>query len=358
MASHREIITGPGAWIGSQIQHDETWIYRFDRAALEEIDAALAHAKRAGARIPCAPEAFPLPRLAAALDGILEELENGRGFMLLRGIPRDRYTDEECALIYWGLSVRLGNPVSQNARGHLLGHVRDEGRVLDDPSVRVYQTNQRMDFHTDMLPVDVLGLFCLRAAKSGGESKVVSALTVHNVLRAERPDLLEALYGTFHVDWRGEEPHGERPWFTIPMFSVRDGKVTSRICSRTYFESAARFGDEHRITDIQREALDTVQAIANRSELMLAMDFQEGDIQLINNHMTLHARTAYEDYDEPGKQRHLLRTWIAVSDARRRPLAESLAGRYRLVLQGGIPMKDERGRMTSRSAGEQSSPLY
>ncbi len=339
MASHREIITGPGAWIGSQIQGDESWIYRFDRAALEEIDAALAHAKRAGATIPYAREAFPVPRLAAALDGILDELENGRGFMLLRGIPRGRYTDEECALIYWGLCVRLGMPVSQNARGHLMGHVRDEGRVLDDPGVRAYQTNQRMDFHTDMLPVDVLGLFCLHAAKSGGESKVVSALTVHNVLRAERPDLLEALYGTFHVDWRGEEPDGERPWFTIPMFSVRDGKVTSRICSRTYFESAARFGDEHRITDIQREALDTVQAIANRSELMLAMDFQEGDIQLINNHMTLHARTAYEDYGEPGRQRHLLRTWIAVSDARRRPLSDALAERYLWVRRGGIPVK-------------------
>ena len=57
--------------------------------------------------------------------------------------------------------------------------------------------------------------------------------------------------------------------------------------------------------------------------------------------LVLHARTAYEDYAGPGRQRHLLRTWIAVSDARRRPLAESLAGRYRLVLQGGIPRKDE-----------------
>jgi len=337
----RTIITGPGVWLGSSLQHDPSWIYRFDRAALEEIGAALAHAKRAGVQIPFARAAFPLPRLAPALEGILDELENGRGFILLRGIPRDRYTDEECALIYWGLGVHLGAPVSQNARGHLLGHVRDEGRVPDDPNVRLYQTSQRMDFHTDMLPVDVLGLFCLRAAKSGGESRIVSALAVHNVLRAERPDLLEALYGIFHVDWRGEEPAGEQPWFTLPMFSVRDGKVTSRICNRAYFESAARFGDEHRITAIQREALDAVQAIANRPELMLAMDFQEGDIQFINNHTTLHARTAYEDYDEPGRQRHLLRMWIAVDEARRRPLAELLASRYEWVRRGGIPMKVE-----------------
>jgi len=334
-----DIITGPGIWVGPELQHDESWIYRLDAAAVAEIDTALTHAKRAGARIPFAVDAFPLPRFGAELDGILEEIENGRGFMLLRGIPRERYTDEECELLYWGLGVHLGNPVSQNVRGHRLGHVRDEGRILADPNARAYQTNQRMDFHTDLLPVDVLGLFCLRTAKSGGASKVVSALTVHNLLRNERPDLLDALYGMFNVDWRGEEPEGEPPWYTIPMFSARDGKVTARICSRTYFESAARFGEQYRPTDIQREALETVQDIANRPELMLSMDFQEGDIQLINNHTMLHAREAYEDYDEPGRERHLLRMWIAVSDARRRPLADALAGRYRWVRQGGIPVK-------------------
>jgi hypothetical protein len=336
-----EIITGPGVWLGPELQHDASWIHRLDAHFVAEIDAALQHAKRAGARIPFAADLFPLPRLAAVLDGILEDVENGRGLALLRGIPRERYTDEECELLYWGLCAHLGRPVSQNARGHLLGHVRDEGRVIADPGARLYQTNRRMDFHTDMLPVDVLGLFCLRAAKSGGESRVVSALTVHNVLNDERPDLLEALYGMFHVDWRGEEPAGERPWFTIPMFSACDGKVTSRICNRAYFESAARFGDEYSLGAVQREALDAAQEIANRPALMLSMDFQEGDIQLLNNHMTLHARTAYEDYDEPARQRHLLRMWIAVPDDRRRPLSAALASRYRWVEEGGIPRKQE-----------------
>jgi len=335
----RDILTGPGAWIGSEIQHDPSWIHRFGDTAVAEIDAALAHAKRVGARIPFAVEHFPLPKLAAVLDELLEEIENGRGFVLLRGIPRERYSDEECALIYWGLGVHWGNPVSQNARGHRLGHVRDEGRVFADPNARGYQTNQRMDFHCDLLPVDVLGLFCLRAAKSGGKSKVVSALTVHNVLREERPDLLESLYSPFYLDWRGEEPEGEQPWYTIPMFSERDGKVTSRICNRSYYESAARFGERYRPTDLQREALDKVQEICNRPELMLTMDFQEGDIQLLNNHMTMHGREAFEDHDEPGRQRHLLRMWIAVDDSRRWPLADALAGRYRWVRDGGIPVK-------------------
>jgi hypothetical protein len=337
--TRREIISGPAAWIGPQIQRDPSWVYHLDAADIAEIDAALAHVRRSGARIPFAAEAFPLPRFAARLDDILDEIENGRGFVLIRGIPRERYSDEECELIYWSLGVHLGNPVSQNARGHRLGHVRDEGRELSDPNARAYQTSQRMDFHTDLLPIDVLGLFCMRTAKSGGASKLVSALTIHNVLRTERPDLLEALYGTFHLDWRGEEPAGEQPWFSIPMFSVCDGHVTARIVSLPYYESAARFGEQYRPTAIQREALLAVQEIANRPELMLTMNFEEGDIQLINNHIMMHAREAYEDHPEPGRQRHLLRMWIAVDDARRRPLADALAGRYRWVREGGIPPK-------------------
>lgn len=335
----RDAISDRSAWIGRDIQHDESWIYRLDPAAVAEIDAALAHAKRLGAKIPFSADAFPLPNFASELDGVLEEIENGRGFTLIRGIPRSRYTAEECELLYWGLGAHLGMPVSQNARGHRLGHVRDEGRIHADPNARGYQTHERMDFHTDLLPIDVLGLFCVRTAKSGGESKIVSALTIHNALRAERPDLLDALYGMFHLDWRGEEPEGQPPFFTIPMFSERDGKITTRLCSLPYYKSAARFGEQYAPTPIQLEALELVQEIANRPELMLSMDFQEGDIQLINNHTTLHARTAFEDYDEPGRQRHLLRMWIAVSDERRRPLAAALESRYRWVRQGGIPIK-------------------
>ena len=339
MPAHHPLITSPDAWTGPAIQPDPGWTCRLDDTDIAEIDAALANLKHSGTRMPFASEAFPLPRLKGKLDAILDEIENGRGFKLIRGIPRQRYSDEDCELIYWGITSYFGTPVSQNARGHLLGHVRDEGRVISDPNARAYQTNQRMDFHTDMLPIDVLGLFCLRTAKSGGASKLTSAMTIHNVLNKERPDLLDALYGLFHLDWRGEEPQGEKPWFSLPMFSECRGRITARICSLVYYESAARFGEQYRPTALQREALLAVQEIANRPELMLTMDFQEGDIQLINNHTMLHAREAYEDFPEPERQRHLLRMWIAVTDAKRRPLADALADRYRWVQRGGIPAK-------------------
>lgn len=258
---------------------------------------------------------------------------------LIRGLPRHRYSVEQCELIYWGIGAHLGTPISQNTRGHLLGHVRDEGRSFDDPSARGYQTRAKMDFHADQLPVDVLGLFCVRTALSGGASTLVSALAVHNVILRERPDLLEVLFQPFHLDWRGEEPEGEQPYYVSPMFSLWEGRLTSRVTSRQYFESVVRYGEELGLSGIQREALDYLQEVSNRKELRLSMMFHEGDMQFLNNHQILHAREAFEDHEDPDLKRHLLRMWIALPARRRRGLAPDLADRYRFVEMGGIPAK-------------------
>lgn len=335
----RQRIDGPGAWIGPDIAEDPTWIVRLSDGAVQEVDEALAAVRAAGLALPFGKESFPLPTLQHELAGVADRLENGLGFVLFRGLPRDRYSDEDCELIYWGVGTHLGTPISQNTRGHLLGHVRDEGKSFDDPTVRGYQTRAKMDFHADQLPVDILGLFCMRTAKKGGASTMVSALTVHNVLLDERPDLLECLYQLFNLDWRGEEPEGEQPWYTSPMFSHHNGKVTSRITSRQYFNTVTRYGEQLGLTPIQQEALDAVQDIANRPELRLSMDFQEGDMQFVNNHTILHAREEYEDHDDPRLKRHLLRMWIALPDERRRELDPALADRYRYVQMGGIPAK-------------------
>lgn len=334
----REKISNPGSWRGPEVQGKE-WIMSLERSEIEEIDAALRHVQVLGRRIPFTAVEFPLPTLSRKLDTILTRLEDGIGVVMIRGLPREMYSAEECELIYWGIGVYLGTPVSQNTRGHLLGHVRDEGRVIDDPTARAYQTRSKMDFHSDQLPVDVLGLFCVRTAKQGGASALTSVYTMHNVILEERPDLLEVLYQPFNIDWRGEEPQGESPWYKSPMFSYAGGKVTSRITSRAYFNGVTRFGQELALSDIQREALDFVQDVANRPELRLRMNFMEGDMQFINNHAILHAREAYEDYDDPDLKRHLLRMWIAVPEARRRQLAPVLAERYSFVKRGGIPKK-------------------
>ena len=334
-----EPIEGLAAWIGPEIQDDHFWIHHLDEEAQAEIEAAVRHVQGNGVSNPFTQGAFPLPTVGAFIRSIPEVLEERQGFLLVRGIDRSRYTDAECELIYWGIGIHLGSPISQNTRGHLLGHVRDEGKSFDDPTARGYQTSAKMDFHADQLPVDVLGLFCVRAAKEGGASALVSVGAVHNALASERPDLLEVLYQPFNLDWRGEEPDGEQPWYTSPMFSHANGKVTSRVTSRQYFNSVTRYGDGLAVTDIQREALDAVQEVCNRPELRLSMMMQEGDMQFLNNHAILHARESFEDHDDPGLKRHLLRMWIALAASERRVLAADLADRYRFVEMGGIPAR-------------------
>jgi hypothetical protein len=337
--TQRAKITEPAAWVGPEIQNDDFWIHHLSATAIDEMDAAMRSVQSKGLSIPFEGADFPLPTLGKQLKAIPDILEKQHGFVLLRGLPRDRYTVEQCELIYWGIGVHLGTPVSQNTRGHLLGHVRDEGKSFEDPNVRGYQTSSKMDFHADQLPVDVLGLFCVRTAKRGGASALVSALTVHNVLLEERPDLLQVLLQPFNIDWRGEEPEGQEPWYRSPMFSYHEGRMTSRVTSRQYFSSVTRYDESLALTDLQKEALDAVQEISNRPDLRLSMDFQEGDMQFLNNHVLLHARDEFEDYEEPELKRHLLRMWIALPPDRRRSFAPDLDERYRIVEMGGIPAK-------------------
>jgi hypothetical protein len=333
----RDEITSADAWVGPAIQDDPRWLYELSDDEIAEIDTALQAAKAAGVDIPFTAAHFPLSGFAGRIDELARRVSDGLGVILIRGVPRARYTDAECALIYWGIGVHMGRPVSQNSRGHLLGHVTDEGKTLDDPNARGYQTRNKLDFHCDQLPVDLLGLFCLRKSKSGGASYLVSAPAVHNAMRKERPDLLEVLYQPFHIDWRGDHPDGAQPWYDCPMFSAHKGRMAARITSREFMESVKRYGDELALGETQREALNLLQEISNRPELRLQMHFQEGDMQFINNHAILHAREAYEDYDDPKLKRHLLRMWIAFEDERRRELAPILAERDALVRNGGIP---------------------
>lgn len=333
-------LIGPDVWVGPDIQHNDNWIHYLSNAAILDLDRALQHVKKNDLAIPFKREDFPLSVMANELREIVNNVRNGVGFSIIRGIPRDSYTNEECELIYWGIGIHVGKPVSQNDRGHLLGHVIDEGRDKEDPTARNYQTARRMDFHCDLLPVDILGLFCLHQAKSGGASHLISSMTIHNVLLEEHPELLDVLYQPFYMDWRGEEPEGEKPWFSIPLFSERDGYISSRFTSRNYCESCSRFGKKYQLTDIQSKALDTVQEIANRPELRVSMRMENGDIQLVNNHVTLHARDAYEEYEEVDRRRHLLRMWIGLPEDQRRPLSSEIDGRYALVQSGGIPLRN------------------
>ena len=335
-SSYQKIVD-PGAWVGSEFKNCTDWIYDLSSDAISDIEYALNLVKAKNLEIPFEKSEFPISVALDEINAAVEEALIGSGCSLIRGIPQKNFDVHECELIYWGLGIHMGSPVSQNRKGDRLGHVKDQGLTSRNPKVRLYQTSEKMDFHCDMLPVDLLGLFCVNKAKSGGWSHVVSSLTVHNILLEERPDLLETAFNNFYLDWRGEEGPGNNPWYSIPMFSVCQNKLTARFTNRLYCQSSERFGPEFKISAKQLETLDYVQEISNREELRLSMLLEEGDIQILNNHITMHGRDTYLDHQETDKKRHLLRMWLRLENDKRRPLANSLDVLYSVVLRNGIP---------------------
>jgi TfdA family taurine catabolism dioxygenase TauD len=202
---------------------------------------------------------------------------------------------------YLGLGTYWGNARSQNAEGHVLGHVKD---LCDPDAPRLYRTNKRQGYHTDSC--DVVGLLCLHGAKAGGLSSLVSSVTLFNEIRRRRPDLLGCLFDPIETDRRGEVPEGQKPWFTIPVFNWHEG-LLSAIYQRKYVDDARRFSGVPPLTDRQREALDLLDELADDPALHLRMEFLPGDVQLVHNHTLPHDHTAFEDWPEPERKRHLLR---------------------------------------------------
>lgn len=309
-------IADPSAWRAADFAHDDRWIVRWSDAALTELHAAVTAAARAGCTAATVTrDAFPLPTLAAFLANIRREVEFGRGFVLLRGIPMERYDADTAGLLFRGIGCHIGDVVTQNAKGDVLGHVRDQGYAdyRGRSDIRGYQTRARLEFHTDV--VDIVGLMCLRRAREGGHSLIVSSTTIHNEMLRECPLLLGLLYGNFLFDRRGEETPGQVPYFISPVYSLYDGALSCRPAVIEYiFSAEAKTGIP--LSTAQRAALDTFIGYALREDLQVGMDLEPGDIQLLNNSVVLHARTNFVDHEEPERRRHLLRLWLNVEGGR------------------------------------------
>lgn len=312
------------AWYGSDWTGRTDWVEQLSDVEIGDVERAVRGLEEARREIGAInARDVPLPSLAPRLQQTLDEVLNGRGFALIRGLPVKRWTRRQAAIAFLIVGAHLGNLRMQNAEGHLLGHVRDLGRSSDDPNTRIYQTRERQTHHTDSC--DVVGLMCLRKAKSGGVSSLVSSTTIFNEMRRRRPDLLAVLLEPIETDRRGEVPVDGKPYFTIPVFNYNHGLV-SAIYQRQYIESARRFPDVAPLTALQTEALDLLDDLANDPQLNLMMELQPGDIQLVHNHTILHDRTAFEDYPEADRKRHLLRLWLGPASARALP--EVYAERY------------------------------
>lgn len=334
------IQSGPAAWYGpNMLERQDEWLQPWSAIEIAELEQAAESLVAQEFPIAQMRKAnFPLPTVGPKLEALRAELLHGRGFALLRGLPTAGYSKSEVITIFYGIGAHLGSARSQNAMGHLLGHVRDLRKSSDDPNVRIYQTKERQTFHTDS--TDVVGLLCLQAAKAGGRSLLVSSTTVFNEMRKRRPDLLELLLQPIATDRRGEVPEGQLPYLLIPVLSWYKEQLTP-FYQRQYIDSAQRFPNAPRLTEKHVEALDLFDELTNDAALNFSMQLEPGDIQFVYNHNILHDRTGFEDWPEPDKRRHLLRLWLSIPDDR--PLPEVFATRYGTVEignRGGILVPD------------------
>ena len=301
-------ITGPKAWRGADLAGDPSWIVTLSEAEIADLDRALAAAKASGRPLgDIDREHFPLTAMRPRLERVLEEIYDGRGFVVLRGLPVGRYRDEDVGLIFWGLGRYLGSPLHQNPQGDLLGHVYDHGRAYGQIDVRGYETSAYLPYHTDA--GDLVGLLCLRRGLAGGISSIVSSVTVHNEILAHHPEYLGLLYNGFYYIRREAAltDHGVSPR-PIPVFGAKDGVVSCRYIRNQINAGAVKRGVP--LTAIEKAALDHFDESTRRADLRLDMDLEPGDIQLINNYTTLHSRTEFVDGPEPHQKRHMLRLWL------------------------------------------------
>jgi Taurine catabolism dioxygenase TauD, TfdA family len=343
-------ISGAGVWHGRDMAASPRWAFDLPGEALAEIDHALRAAQRSGlAWSDLTSETFPLPGTRPVLAKVAEELETGSGMARLRGLKVDSYDESELRTIWFGIGVNLGAPVFQNRSGELMRAIRDEGAAIGQrygelssggeggkPFLSSYArtlSNGPLRFHTDRC--DVVGLLCVRQARSGGVSKLCSSAAVHNAILARRPDLAEALYSPIWRSRFGEEAGGENAPYPLPVFGVRDGRFTSHF-SLTYIEAAQRLAGARPLTEPQREAIDMLLAVAE--ELSFEMRFAPGDMQFLNNHTIYHGRTPFEDDAASSQDRLLLRLWLAMANSRALPEDHAILWRNVAAgaLRGGI----------------------
>lgn len=311
---HLQPVSGPSAWRAADLRAGRSWVHRLTQENVADLEAALARVKERGlAFASVEAQDFPLPSLAALLGRLREELRDGRGLALVKGLPVGRYTDADAATIFWGIGTHLGTAVTQNAAGDLMGHVYDRGLDYAQRTVRAYQVRAELLMHCDNS--DVVGLLCLRQARSGGASLLSSAMTIYNEILRTHPEHLGVLFSGFVYDRKGEQGPGE-PAFSqkIPVFSVSRGLVSCRY-ARSYIEQAPK-STGIALSPTEREVLDHFDAVARRDDVCFGFSMEPGDMQFANNYVVLHGRTEFDDHPERERKRHLLRLWLEVPGVR------------------------------------------
>jgi hypothetical protein len=308
-------VTDESAWTGAEMSKNQVWLSHLKPDHLAEIDDAVQGLRMNGRTIQTLTKTdFPFPTFSGFLKNFMANDVIKRCFGLMRGLPRENYTDDELGMVYHGMGLHMGKVIPQNSEGHLIGHVRDVGDDYSQMNTRGYRTKAALGFHCD--PCDVVGLLCLRTAKEGGISTLASGMTIFNTVLAEHPEYLSVLTRGFRYHRRGQNPPFLPPISgPIPVFSNTEGQISIRFVRSIINEARVKLNDP--LTNEEEAALDFIAEVANRDGVALDMGFQEGDIQICNNHLVVHSRTTFVDHDEPERKRHLLRLWLKVPGIRK-----------------------------------------
>lgn len=307
-------VNDASAWRAADLRADTSWIYRLTAENIGDIDAALNSVTQRGLEFPQVQQQdFPLPTMQPLFRQLREQVLRGRGFALLKGLPVERYSDDEADMIFWGLGTYLGIAVTQNAAGELISRVYDRGMDVRERTVRGYQVRAELQMHCDN--ADLFALLCLRRAKSGGKSLLTSSMSVYNEILRNHPEYLGLLFSGFVYDHKNEEGPGESPVSPkIPVFSFCDGVLSCRF-SRTYIINSPH-STGIALSAIDYQVLDYIHAVSLREDLLFEFTMDPGDLQIGNNYTVFHGRNEYEDYPEPERKRALLRLWLEVPDVR------------------------------------------
>lgn len=331
-AAAMQPVVDPAGWTAAEFREAPPWVLRFSDAEIADILSAVERVDRAGTDLTrIVREDFELPVASGIFARAREELDEGVGVVQVRGLPVSRLTRRQAAIAFLGMGTHFGRRLSQNALGHVLGHVKDLGFDYDDPRARGYQTAAALGFHTD--PCDYVALLCLRTAQSGGASRIVSSIALYNEMLTRRPDLVAQLTADFYFTRHGEVAPGEEPFYRMPVWAFVDGYFSGRGIS-THIFKAQKLPGVPPFTDAQKEAIETFRAMAQ--ELAVDVPFQEGDFQILSNHVMLHSRRPYVDWPAFADKRHLLRLWIDAPGCR--PVPELVREGFRgIEVKGFVP---------------------
>ncbi|MCA7082334.1 TauD/TfdA family dioxygenase [Cupriavidus sp. DB3] len=324
----------PQPWTARQASEDRSWVLRLNAAQVQGMREALAHAKAVNKPLLEMEQAdFPLNDAARdVLRQAIDTTQGRWGMCLLKGFPVDEWTEQEARLAYWGMSLHMGVARTQNRASEIMNDVRNEGGEYKVKGGRGYNTNAGLDFHQDSC--DVVGLLCRRTAKAGGTSKVISSIALYDEVQRRRPDLIPVLKGTFFHSYQGTQDPSQPPYYRCPIFGSHPEYFAARTNRKNTVAAQRDFPELPRLSPQQIAALDLLDELMPSELLCYTMELEQGDMQLLNNYVTLHSRTPFEDHDEPDRKRHLFRLWLAVPGSQ--PLPDDWKEYYGDVRAGSV----------------------